>query len=140
MTEEKSEYTFVSTFTENFYELLVLVLEIPGLSEIDADHEIQQQADDRKQGNDEKPCYLLGRITVIENDDHYGTDYQQYQKNRENNPKYCHSQSALETVRNVTNFRKVSNSTTTAGPTKSRREHKSAPKEYRVPKVQLPNG
>ena len=28
MTEEKSEYTFVSTFTENFYELLVLVLEI----------------------------------------------------------------------------------------------------------------
>ena len=37
MTEEKSEYTFVSTFTENFYELLVLVLEIPRLAEIDAD-------------------------------------------------------------------------------------------------------
>ena len=81
MTEEKSEYTFVSTFTENFYELLVLVLEIPGLAEIDADHEIQQQADDRKQGNDKKPRYLFGRITIIENDNHYGTDYQQYQKN-----------------------------------------------------------
>ena len=86
MTEEKSEYTFVSTFTENFYELLVLVLEIPGLAEIDADHEIQQQADDREQGNDKKPRYLFGRITIIENDDHYGTDYQQYQKNRKNNP------------------------------------------------------
>ena len=140
MSEKETEYTLVGTLAENFNEFLVLVLEIPGLAEIDADHEIQQQADDRKQGDDEKPCYLLGRITVIENDDHYGTDYQQYQKNRKNNPKYCHSQSALETVRNVTNFRKVSNSTTTAGLTKSRREHKSSPKEYRVPEVHLPNG
>lgn len=55
MSEKQSEDLVIGLCSEYLNEFLVLLLEIPRVAEIDADHKIEKQSDYRQNGDNQKP-------------------------------------------------------------------------------------
>ena len=85
MPEKQFEHLVIGLLSEYLDELLMLPLEKPRMAEIDADHEVKQKSHYRQYRDNQKPGDFFRRVSVVEDDDDDGADYEQRQKNRERN-------------------------------------------------------
>lgn len=77
MSEQQVVHLTVGSAVEGIYELLVLFLGKRRLPQVEAYRKVQQESDDRQDGDYQYPCDFLGGIPIVKNDDDDGAYYQE---------------------------------------------------------------
>lgn len=77
VSEQQVVHLTVGSAVEGIYELLVLFLGKRGLPQVEAYRKVQQESDDRQDGDYQYPGDFLGGIPIVKNDDDDGAYYKE---------------------------------------------------------------